>query len=90
MTGFAVCIVVLLVGGLGPAVVIGARGRPSRRLVGLEIGSAVVTTFFVLFTVVSGYGFDLTLPLVLAPMSFAGTLVYTRLLSPQGGVDSGS
>ncbi len=85
MTGFSVCILVLLVGGIGPALAVGARGTPSSRLVGLELANAVVTTFFVVFTLVSGFTFDLTLPLVLAPLSLTGTLVYTRLLSPQKG-----
>lgn len=82
MTGFEICLVVLVVGGLGPALVLGARGRPTNRLIGLEITSAVVTVVFLLLTVVTRESYDLVLPLVLVPLSFAGSLVYTRLLSP--------
>jgi multicomponent Na+:H+ antiporter subunit F len=82
MTGFQICMLVLLAGGLGPALVLSARGRPTNRLIGLELTSAVVTVAFLLFTVISGQSYDLVLPLVLVPLSFAGSLVYTRLLSP--------
>ncbi|HVC13370.1 MAG TPA: hypothetical protein VND62_00755 [Acidimicrobiales bacterium] len=85
MTGFDGCLLVLLVGGLVPALAVGARGRPVSRLVGLELANSVVATFFVVFALVSGFTFDLMLPLVLAPMSLAGTLVYTRLLSAREG-----
>lgn len=86
MTGFEICIVALLVGALGPAVALASSGRPTNRLVGLELCSAVLVVLFVLFTKVSGYTFDLILPLVLVPLSFAGALVYTRLLSaPKAG-----
>lgn len=84
MTGFEICAVALVVGGLGPAMVLGSRGRPSNRLIGLELASAVVTVVFVLFNQISGFSFELILALALVPLSFAGTLVYTRLLSPQG------
>lgn len=81
MTGFEIAIVVLLAGGLGPALVLGATGRPTNRLIGLEIGSAVLTVLFLLFALVTGESYDLVLPLVLVPLSFAGSLVYTRLLT---------
>lgn len=82
MTGFEICIVVLLAGGLGPALLLGARGRPTNRLVGLEMASAVLTILFLLMALVTGESYDLVLPLVLVPLSFAGSLVYTRLLAP--------
>lgn len=83
MTGFEVCVVALLVGGLAPSLVVSARGRPSNRLIGLELANGVVLALFLLFTNVSGFSFELIVPLVLVTVSFAGTLVYTRLLSPQ-------
>lgn len=83
MTGFEVCVVALLVGGLAPALLASARGRPSNRLIGLELANGVLLALFVLFTEVSGFSFELILALVLVTVSFAGTLVYTRLLSPQ-------
>lgn len=82
MTGFEVCLVVLLVGGLGPALLLGARGRPTNRLIGLELGSAVLTVAFLVFALVTDESYELVLPLVLVPLSFAGSLVYTRLLRP--------
>lgn len=85
MTGFVICLLALLLGALAPALALASSGRPTNRLVGLELCSAVITVLFILFTKVSGYTFDLTLPLVLVPLSFAGTLVYTRLLSPRPG-----
>lgn len=87
MTGFEVCAVALLVGGVLPAAVLSARGRPSNRLVGLQLAAAAATVAFIVLTQVSGFTFELTLPLVLVPLSFAGTLVYTRLLSPRGGTE---
>lgn len=87
MTGFEICIVVLLAGGLAPALLLGARGRPTNRLVGLEMASAVLTVLFLLMALVTGESYDLVLPLVLVPLSFAGSLVYTRLLAPPPGQD---
>lgn len=81
MTGFEICIVVLMAGGLGPAVLLGARGRPTNRLIGLEIGSAVLVVLFILFSMVTDQSDELILALVLVPLSFAGSLVYTRLLA---------
>ena len=87
MTGFEVCIVVLLVGALLPAVAIGATGRPTNRLIGLELSSAIISIVFVVFAQVSDLSYELILPLVLVPLSFAGTLVYTRLLRPRQGAE---
>ncbi|MGH8979912.1 MAG: hypothetical protein ACRDWE_02670 [Acidimicrobiales bacterium] len=83
MSGLDVCMLALLVGGLAPALVLGAHGRPSNRLIGLELANGVVLALFLLFSQVRGFSFELVLPLVLVTVSFAGTLVYTRLLSPQ-------
>lgn len=82
MTGFEVCAVVLLLGALLPAIVLGSSGRPTNRLIGLELSSAVVTVVFVVLAEVSDLSYELILPLVLVPLSFAGTLVYCRLLRP--------
>lgn len=85
MSGFTICLVALLVGGLLPGLLIASRGRATDRLVGLEIVSAVAVLALVLFAEVGpGQSYDLTLPLVLAPLSFAGTLVFTRLLGAEG------
>lgn len=71
---------VLMVGGLGPVLIMGALGTALNRLVALEIGGAVITLFLLVFVEVSGRTYELIVPLVLAPLAFAGTLVFTRLL----------
>lgn len=70
----------LLIGGLGPVLVMGARGRAFDRLVALELGASVAVLFMLVFPEVSGQSNELILPLVLAPLSLVGTLVFTRLL----------
>ncbi|MFE0020914.1 monovalent cation/H+ antiporter complex subunit F [Amycolatopsis sp. NPDC059021] len=80
MTGWLIAGAVLLVGGLGPALWLAARGSPSSRMAGLELGGAV--TVLTLLVLAQGYGPSsaLILPLVLALLAFAGTLVFVRLL----------
>jgi multisubunit Na+/H+ antiporter MnhF subunit len=80
MSGYGILAMTLLVGGLGPVLFIGAFGTPLRRLVALEIGGAIITLFLLVFTEVSGQSYELIVPLVLAPLALAGTLVFTRLL----------
>lgn len=75
--------VVLLLGGLAPAGWIAARGAAPDRLVGLELGSVVAVLELMLFSQAENESQYLIVPLVLALMSFAGTLVYTRLLGPR-------
>ena len=70
----------LLVGGLGPVLVMAAIGTARNRLVALEIGGALITLFLLVFVEISGQAYELIVPLVLAPLAFAGTLVFTRLL----------
>lgn len=82
MNAYTICLVALLVGGVAPALWITARGEAADRLVGLLIGSAVVVFALLLFSQVGpGQSYDLVLPLVLVPLAYAGTLVFTRLLS---------
>lgn len=75
--------VVLLIGGMAPAGWMAARGTAAERLVGLELGSVVATLELMLFAQAEKDSLYLIVPLVLALMSFAGTLVYTRLLAPR-------
>jgi multisubunit Na+/H+ antiporter MnhF subunit len=71
-------VVVLLVGAAGPCLVAVCRGAPVERLVALQCLSIVMTVGLVLLSV----GFDrpsyLDVPLVLALVSLAGTLVFAR------------
>lgn len=80
MSGYGVLTLILLVGGLGPVLIMGAVGTAFQRLVALEIGGAVLTLLLLVFIEVSGETYELIVPLVLAPLAFAGTLVFTRLL----------
>jgi multicomponent Na+:H+ antiporter subunit F len=56
------------------------RGRPERRLVGLEMASVIVVIAMVLFTVGFGRSVFIDLPLALAIMSFGGGLVFVRFM----------
>ena len=70
----------LMIGGLGPAMVLAYRGTSPQRLVGLELAGAVGTILMLLLCQAFNQSGYLIVPLVLALMSFAGTLVFTRLL----------
>lgn len=75
------CLIALLAGGLLPTLYVASRGEPGARLVGLDLVAAVAVFCLILLSEVGpGRSYDLTLPLVLIPLSFAGTLVFTRLL----------
>ena len=80
MTGYAVLALLLLVGGLGPLVAMSVIGHSFNRLVALEMGTAIAVLFMLIFVEVSNQPSELILPLVLVPLSVAGTLVFTRLL----------
>jgi multisubunit Na+/H+ antiporter MnhF subunit len=71
---------VLILGALAPAVYLGLRGGPLDRLVGLQLAGSVLVPVLLLLT----HGFNqssyLIVPLVLATLSFAGVLVFLRLL----------
>ena len=87
MNAYTICLIALLVGGLLPTLAIASRGEPIHRLIGLELVSAVIVLVLILFSqLAQGQSYDLILPLVLVPLSFAGTLVFTRLLGarPEG------
>lgn len=72
--------VALMAGGLAPALWLACRRDPVDRLVGLELAGAVgVLVLLVLAQGLSRSSY-LIVPLVLALLSFAGTLVFTRLL----------
>lgn len=82
MNAYLLAAAVVLFGGVAPGVWLGFRDDPVHRLFGLELTSA--TTAVVLLLLSKGYGQSsyLIVPLVLIPLSFAGTLVFTRLLGP--------
>lgn len=81
MTPWLVFAGVLMVAGLAPALVIGMRKPATKRLVGLQFGSAVGVLVLVTLCASPGATSYLVVPLALVLLSFAGTLVYTRLLA---------
>lgn len=72
----------LLVGGLGPGLWLTLRGSAAHRLVGLELTGATAALTMLLWCQAIDQPSYLIVPLVLVLLSFAGTLVYTRLLGP--------
>lgn len=81
MSGFAVCVLVLLIAAIGPALLLASRGDDMGRLVGTSLTASVATLVFLIVPELTGRSYELIVPLVMAPMSFAGVLVFTRLLS---------
>lgn len=77
----AACIVLIVL--LFPALWVGSRGDAVNRLVGVELATAVAVMLLLAFSHVMLSGSYLIVPLVLAVVSVAGTLVYTRLLGPR-------
>jgi multicomponent Na+:H+ antiporter subunit F len=85
VSGYTVCAVALVVGGLAPALWITARGSAVDRLVGLELISVVSVVVMLVLAQLTGQTAYLAVPLVLAPLSVTGTLVFTRLLGRRDG-----
>ena len=72
---------ILMVAGLGPALVVGLRDRALYRLTGLQLAGPVVVLALIAVSVILGQPSYLIVPLALVLLSYAGTLVYTRLLT---------
>jgi multicomponent Na+:H+ antiporter subunit F len=71
---------VLLVVAAGPGLLLAARGEALVRLAGLQLVTACVVLLFVALSIASGQSSLLIVPIVTVLLSFAGTLVFTRLL----------
>ncbi|WP_433756830.1 monovalent cation/H+ antiporter complex subunit F [Nocardia sp. CA-135398] len=71
---------VLLVGGIGPALLLSGRGTAAHRLVGLQLVGSLLILVLISLSLGLGRPDYLIVPLVLVLLSFAGTLVFTRLL----------
>lgn len=78
-TAWTVLAGVLLVAGMGGGLLAGARGDAVSRLVGLQFAGASATLLLIAVAVLAGQSSYLVVPLVLVLLSFAGTLVFTRL-----------
>jgi multisubunit Na+/H+ antiporter MnhF subunit len=79
VSGYTLCALALLC-ALLPAGIAASRGDGLDRLVGLELVSSIAAVFMLVLAQVTHQSYYLSVPLVLVPMSFAGTLVFTRLL----------
>lgn len=82
MSGFELASAVLMLGALAPALWIGCHGRVEERLLGLQLVTPIVVVLLLLLAVETGQPLALTVPLVLAVLSPAGTLVFTRTVAP--------
>lgn len=71
---------VTMIGGVVPAMVLLGRGDAVERLVGLELLGLVTVIVLMLLAVGFGQAQYLVAPLVLVVLSWAGILVFTRLL----------
>jgi len=71
---------VLIAGGLTPAVVLGLRGSALDRLVGLQLAGALLVGVLLLLAHAFNQSSYLIVPIVLAVLSVAGVLVFVRLV----------
>ena len=71
---------VLLVVLAGPGLLLAGRGTATARLAGLQLASAVAVLLLTVLSVAMGQPGMLIVPMVTVLLSFAGTLVFTRLL----------
>ncbi|HEX3792099.1 MAG TPA: monovalent cation/H+ antiporter complex subunit F [Pseudonocardiaceae bacterium] len=85
MTIWMLAAAALMLGGLVPAMVLAYRGTAPVRLVGLELAGALGTILMLVLCQALDQPSYLVVPLVLVLLSFAGTLVFTRLLGTGDG-----
>lgn len=81
MTSWLAFAGVLLVVGMGTSLYLGARGDASARLLGVQLAGTVAVLLLIALSVTAAQPGYLVVPLVLALLSYAGTLVFTRLLA---------
>lgn len=72
----------VLVGALVPAAVMGLRGSAVRRLIAVQQASSAAIVLLVLLAIAQERSDYLIVPLVAALLSFVGVLVFVRLLVP--------
>lgn len=83
MTVWYVASIILLIGGMGPAMLLASRHGPTDRLVGLTLGGSIAVLTMLLLSQAYGQSSYLIVPLVLGTLSVTGVLVFTRLLGPR-------
>ncbi|MFC4053652.1 monovalent cation/H+ antiporter complex subunit F [Actinomadura syzygii] len=79
--GTALPALVIMIGALVPALTAMLRGRPAGRLAGLIVAGPLVAVALTLLAAAYGRPAYLDVALVLALLSFAGSLVFARFLS---------
>lgn len=80
---WAAAALALLIVGVAPGLLLCARGTAIGRLIGLELLGASAIMAMVALSVAVNQSSYLIVPLVLAVLTATGTLVYTRLLTPE-------
>ncbi|HEY2193586.1 MAG TPA: monovalent cation/H+ antiporter complex subunit F [Actinomycetospora sp.] len=80
MSPFLLLAGVLLLVLAGPGLLLASRGTAVARLAGLQLAQAVAVLLLTVLALVLGQPSLLIVPLVTVLLSFAGTLVFTRLL----------
>jgi multisubunit Na+/H+ antiporter MnhF subunit len=76
-------VIALLAVAMPIAIWLAGRGNAVDRLVGLELGSVIGTLALLGFAQAVAQPSYLIVPTVAVVLSFAGTLVFTRLLAPR-------
>jgi multisubunit Na+/H+ antiporter MnhF subunit len=89
MTIWEIAVLALSVVGLVPGLVRAAIGDSRQRLVGLQLMSVVLIMIVIALAMAAQQGSYLIVAVVLALLSSAGTLVFTRLLRPDADDGSG-
>lgn len=83
MTAWSLAALVLMGGGMLPAVVLAGRGTTADRLVGMQLAAATGVAVMLCISVDTSNGMYLIVPMVLAVLSFTGSLVYFRQVAPR-------
>jgi multisubunit Na+/H+ antiporter MnhF subunit len=80
MTWLLLAAVLLMAGGLGPALWLASHGGPVERLAGMQLAGAATVLTLLLLVQAYGPSSAIILPLTLTVLAFAGTLAFARLL----------
>ncbi len=83
MTWLLLAALLLMAGGLGPAVWLASRGGATERLAGLQLAGTVTIVTLLLLVQAYGPASAVIVPLSLTVLTFAGTLVFARLVGPR-------
>lgn len=83
MNIWLIAVVVIAVAGLLPGLYRGATGTGTQRLVGLQLTTAAALMIIIALSMAVGQSSYLIVAVVLALLSAAGLLVFTRLLTPE-------